>query len=351
MIVVALLTGWWLWWSEVPFAQALLLEKDLVTLPTLCMNGLHTHGRWVYNASTSLVKSFVCCGYDRDEDFKWNNATCLPRGAQNVDYMFGYAAPMLSLAGGHSCFCDGELGRQKVHKRERYEWVPDHCELVRFDGKHFCSLLGKEKVVFIGDSTLQQQAVNLMNHITGTGGTCAPQIGLFKTYNPVVPSYGTDWADMMRESKARIVIMGHGPHFNSVREYVSMWELMVKHYESHHVSDYIKAHNVTVLVRTINYGHPHCNANASVLNDPVSIVPHSADDVYSWRLFPVFDDIARRYAVKLGFQMIDVSPLRLRPDAHPAGRDCLHYCLPGPLNLFDEILTTMIASGEIKITP
>ena len=44
--------------------------------------------------------------------------------------------------------------------------------------------------------------------------------------------------------------------------------------------------------------------------------------------------------------------LRLRPDAHKANRiagkeDCLHWCFPGPLDVFPIILFNKLSNGEI----
>jgi hypothetical protein len=47
-------------------------------------------------------------------------------------------------------------------------------------------------------------------------------------------------------------------------------------------------------------------------------------------------------------QVLDMYPLYLRPDAHPhVIKDCLHYCQPGPLNLFPIILYNMLLTNQI----
>ena len=81
--------------------------------------------------------------------------------------------------------------------------------------------------------------------------------------------------------------------------------------------------------------------------------------VYHWELHPSFDQMAMQFAADLGMGVIDMSPLYLRPDAHiggttgngyhmllageqrgaaPEKMDCLHYCLPGPVDLFNVLL-------------
>ena len=71
---------------------------------------------------------------------------------------------------------------------------------------------------------------------------------------------------------------------------------------------------------------------------------------------------AQRQRWGLRFEVLDVTRLAfLRPDGHPgtyifkhayAGRevpeispnDCLHYCAPGPVDTFNDILMQMVAS-------
>lgn len=47
-----------------------------------------------------------------------------------------------------------------------------------------------------------------------------------------------------------------------------------------------------------------------------------------------------------------MSMLRLRPDAHKGNSvegkpDCLHWCIPGPLEIFPTILYNKLIVGEI----
>jgi hypothetical protein len=44
---------------------------------------------------------------------------------------------------------------------------------------------------------------------------------------------------------------------------------------------------------------------------------------------------------------VDLAPLYLRPDAHPGGNDCLHMCVPGPLDLFSILLLAMLRNGDL----
>lgn len=46
-------------------------------------------------------------------------------------------------------------------------------------------------------------------------------------------------------------------------------------------------------------------------------------------------------------KILDLSPLCYKSDAHPGGNDFLHYCMPGPIDLFPIILLQMLYNDEI----
>lgn len=82
---------------------------------------------------------------------------------------------------------------------------------------------------------------------------------------------------------------------------------------------------------------------------PLTIICISQQhDRHHWRLFRKFDELTRNRSAVLGWEFLDVSPLYYRPDGHVlrgrwvGGRrkpvDCLHSCMPGPLNLFSKLL-------------
>ena len=71
----------------------------------------------------------------------------------------------------------------------------------------------------------------------------------------------------------------------------------------------------------------------------------SIKDEFQWRLHPTFDDMSIKWSQDPAhfLPVIDMSPLYLRPDAHPA--ECLHYCTPGPRDLFATLLMQMLSEN------
>ena len=60
---------------------------------------------------------------------------------------------------------------------------------------------------------------------------------------------------------------------------------------------------------------------------------------------------------KHNISVIDMSQLYLRPDAHTgkkflllnkkAAHDCLHYCIPGPVDLFGNIILMQFYTNQL----
>ena len=105
--------------------------------------------------------------------------------------------------------------------------------------------------------------------------------------------------------------------------------------------------------KTQNPGHANCDEFAG----PISWYEERLMNLsyvqseYNWNLFPIFDRMAKEFFADMDVEILDMAPLFLRPDAHPGKvgkvhklganqsvKDCLHYCVPGPLDLFATLL-------------
>jgi hypothetical protein len=71
------------------------------------------------------------------------------------------------------CSCDITMNtRGIVSSREKYIWEPTSCSLLAWNSSQFCSLLGSRRILIIGDSTMHQTAVELMNMLTAGKEIC-----------------------------------------------------------------------------------------------------------------------------------------------------------------------------------
>ena len=112
----------------------------------------------------------------------------------------------------------------------------------------------------------------------------------------------------------------------------------------------------------VNCSHYRYPVSQAVLED-LDLLSKKGE--YNWHLFPKYDQMAKDMARDLNpdlVRIMDLSPLQLRPDAHPGsayltGRservtdaeanDCAHYCIPGPLDLFAVIMLQWLYTEEI----
>lgn len=100
---------------------------------------------------------------------------------------------------------------------------------------------------------------------------------------------------------------------------------------------------IKLVYKSMNPGHPNCH-NATGPIDFFDPVRNDTGDNYSWNMHPAFDNYSRQRALQLNMTLIEMAPLYLRPDGYS---DCLHMCLPGPLDLFSILLLTMLRTGEL----
>ena len=106
---------------------------------------------------------------------------------------------------------------------------------------------------------------------------------------------------------------------------------------------------VKLVYKTENPTHPQCQPKNGVQNtmtrDNTRLVfgkvPHAWENMF------VIEDRFIPFAAQYNMSLFQMDSLFARQDAHPQG-DCLHYCLPGPLNLFARMMQHFLAHGEAQ---
>ena len=77
----------------------------------------------------------------------------------------------------------------------------------------------------------------------------------------------------------------------------------------------------------------------------------AAPPEYQWSTFNDSNTLLEEaFSREAGWRLLDVfSPTVLRADAHIGGRDCLHYCLPGPADHWIVLLyNTLLAAANAR---
>lgn len=299
----------------------------------ICRNNEHVVGSWVKDNVTQ--KSYYCCGYDK-LDHRHNISACGGITLAGLPSHWGWN-DLRSQSGGHACACDKSEGRTSVNPREMYVWRPANCQLLLWQAKQFCNLLDNRTVLFLGDSTMQQSAHSLMSMIyTGNGG-CANRIAVTKSRLYLYQ----DVAMSLSIYTPSILVLNHGAHAQDDMDIKNALKEMLRQVMIHNQKT---GNSTRVIWRTNAPGHVNCTSYASPSifrwYDPV-------DDYYRWSLFPQWDEIARNFSHEHGWNVADISPLYQRHDAHPGEGDCLHYCMPGPVDLLSILLLQKMYLKEI----
>ena len=96
-----------------------------------------------------------------------------------------------------------------------------------------------------------------------------------------------------------------------------------------------------IFYRTTPQGHPNCKMHMTPDLNPISRPPKylkKGDTIFLWHVFPDRDAYATQmFKRHLNATILEVVPMTsLRPDGHRViySSDCLHYFLPGPVDMW-----------------
>jgi hypothetical protein len=327
-----------------------------------CMGNQYSVGKWVMNASKEMEKSLVCCEHDATINY-YNQTYCGP--SNSVMMSNRGSNTQFSYPGGHACHCDKDEGglMTTVHNRERYYWMPLHCTLPTWNAKDFCRLLGTRRILTVGDSTFRQSSMTLASMIYAGQGGCADQIYFNASEDLINKKILHSLFDVLNESPCvpDIVLTGSGAHVKSLEQYATNWNRLQKVFLAFHKRN----PEMKFIWKTQNPGHVQCWTYKTPVENWNKT---KAKDEYSWYLHDDFDamsisniknltnlhlshshDEQQGKTEEIPFiQVMDMSPLKLRPDSHARSiHDCLHYCMPGALNLFSVLMYNLLLTGQL----
>eukprot|EP00428_Durinskia_dybowskii_P062158 CAMPEP_0170364964 /NCGR_PEP_ID=MMETSP0117_2-20130122/5654_1 /TAXON_ID=400756 /ORGANISM="Durinskia baltica, Strain CSIRO CS-38" /LENGTH=248 /DNA_ID=CAMNT_0010619499 /DNA_START=353 /DNA_END=1096 /DNA_ORIENTATION=+ len=233
-------------------------------------------------------------------------------GAHNsaISQTFRGSNDLLTQMGDDACSCDiVHNTRSTVSQRESYHWHPTSCHLLRWDSSQFCDLLGSRKMLLVGDSTMEQVTATLMSMITSGKGGCAEQVvygrSVYLAFNH--DKLDNNLRELVTALKPDICVINTGAHLGDLGDLYSILQT-IKPY----LLEFRATQNVTFVWKTQSPGHPDCDKATA----PLSQLPMQEQKWYQWDLFPEFDRVAKAYAAELSMPVMDMTPLRLRPDAH-----------------------------------
>eukprot|EP01059_Diplonema_ambulator_P035028 TRINITY_DN8135_c0_g1_i1.p2 TRINITY_DN8135_c0_g1~~TRINITY_DN8135_c0_g1_i1.p2 ORF type:complete len:389 (+),score=63.32 TRINITY_DN8135_c0_g1_i1:1605-2771(+) len=293
----------------------------------------------------------------------------------------------------------------KANKLERtaplYKWVPSTCRISSFNEELFCKALKGRNIIFVGDSIQELWHFAILHELgihadytmkEGTAGRpkCPKHPICGKYYRkPLMLRHITNqfltftstrrvnrkWWTYIKEFE--IVVVNSGAWMvkpEEMRRNV-MVPVSDAKYKQHmtRAAAYLKdSYNGTVIFRTTHPGHPNCESATGPLETPHPRPYPSKYNNYRWEAIFDRNEVAKEIFKAINASILDIEPMTtLRPDGHLAynhpnnwryehgkaipnfvneskrATDCLHYCTPGPMDTWSQLLMNMLL-GEIK---
>ncbi|CAI8619152.1 unnamed protein product [Vicia faba] len=211
---------------------------------------------------------------------------------------------------------------------EGYRWQPKNCDMQEFDRSKFLRKMKDKTIAFIGDSLGRQQFQSLM--CMATGGEDSPEVenvgweyGLVKHRGAIRPD---GWA--YRFPKTNTTILYYWTPLEP-------WEAQRK--------------QLKVFFRTLSPRH-FFNGDWNTGGSCDNTIPLSNGSEVSQKgsSDPVIEAALKGTKIKI----LDITPLsQLRDEAHMSrytlrgtvnASDCLHWCLPGIPDTWNELLVTQL---------
>nr|ABG22032.1 expressed protein [Oryza sativa Japonica Group] len=273
------------------------------------------------------------------------------------------------------------LTQRKDFAYEKFRWQPEGCDMPEFQASQFLTRMQDKTIAFVGDSLGRQMFQSMMCMLTG-GDDHSHVEDVGKRYGLVVARHAKrpeGWAYRFRRTNTtllknlhrfHVIILNTGHHWNRGKMKANRWQMYVSGVPSHDrdIAVIWKAKNFTIhnVVRWLDDQlprHPHLkvfyrslsprhffngewNTGGTCDNkDPLS----KGNSVFRNRS----DDAEAEGAVRgTGIKFLDITAIsRLRDEGHISrysikGRggvqDCLHWCLPGVPDTWNEILAAQL---------
>ena len=247
--------------------------------------------------------------------------------------------PNLIKPGGHACRC--------LPGSKRYEtldnsltWVSSY--LPKWDARKSCEILNDRRILIIGDSTLNQ-AASVLSGAFHNGG-CGEQVQ-FSYADTLVGkemgalNRGEHWLTLVEKNNfPDIVIIGVSAHIHTEANFTIAMEEIVDN-----IVSLRQTHpEVTVVWKTTSPAG--CTDKPSTRHplDAGQLFDWSSSDWSYWAQFYHRDTMMVRKMVDLGVPILDNRMLYGRSDAHIGSYDCLHFCLPGPLDVLPPLVQKLL---------
>ena len=221
------------------------------------------------------------------------------------------------------------------------------CRL-HWDADEFCDLIGPRGILIVGDSTMQQTASVIMNHVLATfkGDLISLELCLRKiifglsdrliyptTSRVTVPEKGfkkergAPVADYISHFQPSTIFLNTGPHVSRISEFQQILQVTMANIRA------LNTRNMSFVWKSQYQAGCH------------------GENKYNWYMLPVFDEITWKFW-DCG-DILDVSVFSQAQHMHVCNRrnysDGTHYCIPGPLDSVPKLLYSLLKQRSCTI--
>mmetsp|Transcript_70616 Transcript_70616/g.117262 ORF Transcript_70616/g.117262 Transcript_70616/m.117262 type:complete len:331 (-) Transcript_70616:407-1399(-) len=303
------------------------------------------YARWHYNSPP-------CCSWDSAEYTDPNYCETSTEGVQAAvraafemgPLIFRATPRKLALVGSNACSCSAS--RDPLLSME---WVPSECALRDWDAAAFCRSLRGRRILFVGDSIMHEIASVVMNSVAWDEARnrstrrCSRQI-IFGMSDTLVArkmgaqNRGEHWLTWVGAVQPDIVVLSASAHIYGYGNYTAVIDEVVREAN-------LRSHLKLIWVTSPPGG---CGAR------PLVQLPGGSGLPFQWGEFIARDTYSRAYfsrrSLASKFKLLDLEPLHYRVDAHVSSEDCLHLCIPGPLEIVPRLLLQVMIEANQEWT-
>ena len=301
-------------------------------------------GHWRYVEFPNFTNPHCC---DRHLRYPWDHEFCGHQNYSELALLKNHTMKDVEQGSrSHLAFMQGEgCGKRcRGHFHDHYVWQSPNLPNT-WNPTEFCQLLGPtRRIVMMGDSTMAQASSTLMNAVHGW---CQTQLAFYVSDTLIHEKFskhnqGRHWLTIARNQSivrdGDIVVLTVGAHLATKHQLYNVSQVVLEQITA------MKEERPSVIVVYKTQQPGGCTQDiADLTRSPLEVGANFVFEdhvTYNQPLLYEYDKSVIRRLQERSIPFLDMRMLFSRSDAHPASKqrtypiDCLHFCSPGPLDMF-----------------